>query len=150
MAFINDGFRTLIAPVGGDPDLTLWIKEKEVTPPGMDGMPAVDITTMRNIAWRTANPRYLVTLTEFTFLAAYDPIYYQELWAIINVNKLWGIQFPDGSGIRFWGWLQKIIPGVLKEGEQPTAVITMTPSNHDGLGAGQAGAQEVAPVYFAP
>ena len=148
MAFINDGYQTLVT--FSLTPITLVVKEKAVTPPGMDGGDMVDITTMRNDVWRTRNPRYLVTLTEFTFTASYDPLIYPTLLDVLNINQEITLMFPDTSTLAFWGWLQKVIPGENVEGTQPIITCTITPSNHNGLGAGSVGMVEVTPIYTPP
>ncbi len=142
MSFINDGYRTLVNFV--DTDISLVVKEKAVTPPGMDGGDLVDITTMRNDVWRTRNPRYLVTLTEFTFTAAYDPVIYTTLLSALNFIQLVVVTFPDNSTLEFYGWLQKVIPGENVEGTQPIITCTVTPANQDGVSG-----NEIAPLYTA-
>jgi hypothetical protein len=130
MARIDDGYRTLIT-FSETPITLAW--EKSVTPPGIDGGGSIDITTMRNgdgtTGWRTFAPKALKTLTESTATCAYDPEMYDECLDALQVNQLITITFPDGATEAFWGWLDKFMPGELVEGEQPTAEITIVPSN---------------------
>lgn len=144
MARIDDGYRTLIT--FKDAAITLaW--EKSVTPPGIDGGGSIDITTMRNgdgtTGWRTFAPKALKTLTESTATCAYDSEMYDECLTALQVNQEIEIAFPDDSTVTFWGWLDKFMPGELTEGEQPTAEITIIPSNRNN----DEPALEVAPVY---
>jgi hypothetical protein len=141
MAIINDGHPTLIRFAL---DSSVQFKEKEVTPPGLDGGGENDTTTMHNVTWRTRQPKSLVTLTECTFLAAYDPIVYDEILAMLNQNQLITVEFPDGSELRFYGWINEFTPNRNVEGEQPTAEVTIIPSNQDSGGV------ETPPDYVAP
>ncbi len=141
MSFLNDGYQTIIS-FSLNP--TVKLKEKSVTPPGIDGGDQVDTTTMRNTDYRTAQPRFLKTLTESSFTAAYDPVVYNELNTMVNVNQQITITFPDGSELTFWGWLRTFTPNEITEGEQPTAVCAISVGNQDNAGA------EVAPSYVAP
>ena len=141
MSRLDDGYQTTI---GFTSSLTK-LYEKEVQPPGIDGGGAIDTTTMNNTTYRTMSPKSLLTLSEHTFEAAYDPAAYPELIAMINVNQLITITFPDGSTLAFYGWLDKAIPNAHVEGEQPTVTCTIVPSNvHSGTGV------ETAPAYTAP
>jgi hypothetical protein len=140
---LDDGYSTKIQfTVGaGASGTTIW--EKTVTPPGVSAGGEIDITTMHNVTWRTRNPKALKTLSNASFTAAYDPIFYDDLLAMIGVNQLITIEFPDGDSLDFWGWLDEFTPGANSEGEQPTADCTIIPSNKDNSGA------EVAPIRSA-
>ena len=135
MARVDDGFSTKIS-IGG---VYLW--EKEVTPPGIEGGGENDTTTMRNTTWRTKAPKRLKTLTPSKFTAAYDPIAYNSILAVINVNSQIVVTFADNHTLTFWGWVDKFVPNAAKEGEQPTAEVEIIPSNQNNSGV------EVAPVY---
>ena len=140
MARLDDGHQTLIS-FASDPDVLFY--EKTVTPPGIDGGGAIDTTVMANTAWRTNFPKALKTASEASLTVAYDAACYPEIMALCNVNNLITITFPDGSTVAFWGWLNSFTPGALTEGEQPTADITIIPSNQDDS------LVETAPVWTA-
>lgn len=140
MARLDDGHSTTIA-FSADSSVNFW--EKEVTPPGWSGGGANDTTTMRNSTLRTMSPKQLKTLSEASFTAAYDPVVYDEIKAMINVNQQITITFPDSSTLLFWGWIDEFTPNANVEGEQPTAEITIIPSNQNASGA------ETAPTYTA-
>ena len=130
-----DGKSTLIT-FAGDPTIEFW--EKTVTPPGIDTGDPIDVSTMHNTEWRTMYTRKLKTLTPSTVTAAYDPQIYTALIAIMGINDVITITFPDGSTIAFYGIVQTAEPGDNAEGEQPEMTITITPTNIDGAGAEQA------------
>ncbi len=123
---LDDGFATTISLANGT---TLF--EKSVTPPGLDGGGSIDTTTMRNTLYRTMSPKSLITLSECSVTVAYDPAAYTTLIGALNTNQIITVTFPDASTIAFWGWLNSFTPGENTEGEQPTAEITIIPSNHD-------------------
>lgn len=131
MARLDDGFSTLIL-FDLDPNVSLW--EKTVTPPGWDGGGEIDTTTMRNEFYRTRSPKSLVTLTNSTLVCAYDPIAYNEIFFMLNLNQIITMQFPDGQVLQFWGWLNLFQPNEHKEGEQPTAQVVIIPSNQNAGG----------------
>ncbi len=131
MARQDDGHSTTIT-FANYPNVKLW--EKEVTPPGVSGGGGKDTTTMRNIAWRTQSPKKLKTLTDCTFVAAYDPAVYTDILAMVNVNQQITVAFPDGEEIAFWGWLDEFTPQRSVEGEQPTAEVKIMPSNQNATG----------------
>lgn len=130
MPFIQDGYQTLIS-FGADPLIVVVINEKEVQPPDLDGGGEIDTTTMRNLKFRTKNPKSLVTLGDMTVQINYDPVVYTSLLNILNVNNLIRVIFPDGSTLDFWGWIDKFTPASLKEGEFPLAELKIHSSNHD-------------------
>jgi hypothetical protein len=140
MSRIDDGFATLIE-FAEDSDVQMW--EKEVTPPGVSGGGENDTSTMRNSTWRTRSPKGLITLSESSLVVAYDPAVYDEIIAMVNVNQEITITFADDSTLVFWGWIDEFTPGAAVEGEQPTAELTIIPSNQDADG------DEIAPVYSA-
>lgn len=141
MARIDDGYQTLVT-FALDSDVEFW--EKEVTPPGLDGGGEIDTTTMHNTLYRTKNPKSLITLTPLTMVAAYDPVVYDSILTMLNSNQLIMVTFPDGSTVEFYGWVDKFTPNRNVEGEQPTAEVTIVPSNQNTSGV------ETAPNYTAP
>lgn len=143
MARLDDGFSTTIL-FSSDSDVKLW--EKEVTPPGVSGGGPNDVTTMRNTAWRTMSPKALKTLSPASLVCAYDPAVLDEIVAMVGVNQLITISFPDGATWKFWGWLDAFTPNRIVEGEQPTAEVTIEISNHNNANP----PVEVAPDYTAP
>lgn len=140
MARMDDGFSTTISLANGT---TLF--EKSVTPPGLDGGGATDTSTMRNTTYRTNSPKSLITLSESSVTVAYDPSEISGLISEINSNQLLTVTFPDGSSLAFWGWLNAFTPGENVEGEQPTAEMTIIPSNQNNASP----PVEVAPVFTA-
>ena len=141
MARLDDGFKTVI---GFGTSTVTKLYEKEVQPPGLDGGGEIETSTMRNTTYRTKAAKSLITASEHTFEAAYDPAAYPELIAALNVNQLLTITFPDDSTLAYYGYLDKFIPNAHVEGEQPTATCTIVPTNvHSGTGA------ETAPAYAA-
>ena len=140
MARIDDGHGTTYA-FADLPSVNFY--EKQVTPPGLDGGGENDTTTMQNTTYRTRAPKQLVTLTESTLVAAYDPDVYDDIVGAngINNNQLITITFPDGSTLAFWGWINSFVPNEMVEGSQPTANVSIMCSNQNGAGA------ETAPVF---
>lgn len=128
MARIDDGFSTTIAFAL---DSAVQFFEKEVQPPGIAAGGAIDVTTMLNTTFRTMAPKKLVTLTEASLVVAYDPLVYNEILAMIGQIQQITVTFPDGVTIIFFGWIDEFTPAALVEGEQPTADVTIIPSNQD-------------------
>ena len=96
---------------------------------------------MRNTRWRTRAPKKLLTMTAMTASCAYDPEVYEDIVSMMQENQLITVTFPDESQVEFWGFVDKFVPGEVKEGDQPVATVTIEPSNQDENGT------EVAPVY---
>lgn len=143
MALQTDGHSTTIS-FASDP--TVLFEEKEATPPGVEGGGENDTTTMANTAWRTRQPKQLKTLSPASLVVAYDPATLTEILALINVNNLITVTFPDTATWEFWGWMDTFTPSANVEGEQPTADITIIPSNQST----SSGTPETAPTYTAP
>ena len=137
MARFDDGYKTTIS-FADNPSVSL--EEKEVTPPGIEGGGEIDTTTMQNDDYRTFSPKSLKTLTEASLSVAYEAALYNELIAMVNSNQLITVTFPDLTTVAFWGWINVFTPGAFVEGEQPTADITIIPSNVNDSGV------ETAPV----
>lgn len=138
MARLDDGYQTLISAAA---DPTVLFYEKTVKPPGVDGGGGIDTTTMLNSAYRSMAPKSLITLTNGGMNVAYDPATLSEILALVNVNTLWTITFPNSHTWAFYGFLNKFEPNDLVEGEQPTADIEIVPTNVNGSNV------ETAPVY---
>lgn len=137
---MKDGFSTVYSFAD---DSVVQFKEKEVTPPGVSAGGVIDTTTMQNAAWRTMTPKQLKTLTEASAVVVYDPAFLDEAISMVGSNQLITITFPDLSTWVFWGVLDEFTPGANVEGEQPTADITIIPTNTNDLGA------EVPPAFTA-
>lgn len=125
---LDDGYQTLIA-FSELPTLDIW--EKDVQPPGIDGGDAIETTTQHNADYRTMAPRQLLTMTEHTITAAYDPGAYSELFSLINVSQMITVIFPDGSTLDYYGYIKGVEFSPLVEGEQPEMTITVVPTNYD-------------------
>ena len=149
MTIMGDGYQTTIdfssSEMTSDAFIITLMEEKEVTVPGIAGGGANDASTMRNTAWRTMSPKSLKTLTPATFTVAWDSALFEEIVAMININQLITITFPDASTLAFWGWIDDFAPGAQVEGAQPTATITIIPSNQNG----DDNDAEIAPDYTA-
>ena len=143
MSRIDDGHSTTISFGSTPSGETLLFWEKEVTPPGMSGGGPNDTTTMRNTLWRTMAPKKLITLTSGSFVASYDPGVFEQILAMLNVNTQIEVTYPNGDKYTFWGWLDEFTPNACVEGEQPTANVSIEPSNQNASGV------ETAPVYAA-
>jgi hypothetical protein len=137
MTRLTDGFATLIH---FSQDNTVEMEEVSVTPPGVEGGGENNTSTMQNSTWRTRQPKKLKTLTESSLTVSYDVVAYTKIIAMVNINQFISVIFPDGTVLAFYGWLDSFVPGELVEGEQPTAEITLIPSNQDLTGV------EAAPI----
>lgn len=125
---LDDGYQTFIT-FASHPTIGFW--EKQVTPPGLDGGDEIDTTTMHNVRWRTRSPRALITMTNSSLTAAYDPALYTTILTLINFETTVTVRFPDGTTVAFFGFLKNFQPGTLVEGAQPEATIEVVPTNQD-------------------
>ena len=120
-----------------DTDISFW--EVTVTPPGLDGGDGIDQTTMHNNQFRVMLNRALITLTECSATAAYDPSVFTQIQSALNVNTTITITFPDLSTVAFYGFLRVFQPDALVEGTQPRCSVTIQPSNWDPTNKVEAG-----------
>jgi hypothetical protein len=136
---MDSGFAVVIS-FASNPTIKLY--QKDVTPPGIDGGGVIDTTTKENTTWRTAYVKALMSMTEGSLTAAYDPAVYSEIIAMINVNQLITVTFPDAATVVFYGALTTFEPSSTsqEDDEQPTADCTISPTLQDATGA------ETAPV----
>lgn len=143
MAFLKDGFKTLISLNGtGAGAVPTTLIEIEITPPGIEGGGKIDFTHMRRTRWRGFAPKQLATMSDMKATVTYDPQAYTAALAAIQINQTITVTFPDGHGITFWGFLDEFKPGALKDGDRPTAEITICPTMTNNVSV------EVAPVQF--
>lgn len=138
---LADGFQSLVT-CALDPNIDLW--EKEVTPPGIEADEFNDVSTQQNVQWRTKGTRRLLTLTDMTFTAQYDPVVYNQIRSIAGRNTTWTVMFPDHSTLAFYGALKSFMPSGLSDGGIPEATVTITPTNLDPTTCDEEG-----PVYTA-
>lgn len=125
---LETGHQVLIT-FARDPDFSLW--EKVVTPPGMEGGDAIDITTQHNTAWRTFAPRKLKQMSESQFTAGYDPNFYSQGLSLLNQRDTVTVTFPDGSTIAAYGYLKTFTPNGMQDGEFPEATCMVVITNYD-------------------
>lgn len=125
---LGNGHSTKIA-FAADTDISFW--EVTVTPPGVDGGDSINITTMHNTTYDQKAPRTLKTLTDASISAAYDPVVYDQIVALINVETTITIIFPNNDKLNFYGYLKNFQPAVLAEGEFPLADLEIVTTNAD-------------------
>ena len=131
MVVMNDGFSTTITMSGNS---SVLLYEKEVVPPGVVGGGPNETTTHRNTAWRTFSPKQLKTVGNSSAVVAYDPDAYEEVMALVNVEQIITIDFPDSSHLLFFGCVQDFILNPMQEGVQPTGVLEIASTNVNGAG----------------
>lgn len=141
MPRIDDGFPTRVS-FAQAPSAPFYAKT--VTPPGMSMGGPNDTSTMENEEWRTMAPKKLKKMDPMTLTAAYDPAVYADLVPALGVNDEVTVTFPDLDTLVFWGWIDEFKPNEIKEGEQPTASVTVICSNQNDA------KEEIAPVYTPP
>lgn len=140
-SMLKDGFKSLIT-IANLPSVKLY--EKEVTPPAISGGGAIDITTMRNTAWKQKAPKTLKDLGPVTANCAYAPKAIDDIKTQLLINQLITVTFPDNATFHFYGWIESITPSAVKEGDQPMASVVLQPSLSNLSGV------ETAPEYHEP
>ena len=94
---------------------------------------------MFNVKYRTFAPKTLITLTEASGTAAYDPNVIPELLAMLNFPSSVTVHFPSNEQYSFFGFIQKVEFKELKEGEQPELDYTIGITNYDYINNVEAG-----------
>jgi hypothetical protein len=125
---LANGFRSLIS-FALRPNL--FVREKEIQPPEIDGGGPIDTTTMRNLAWRTKAAKSLKDLGEIVLQVQFDPFVYSQLSVDINTPQTMTVTFPDGAFIQFVAYINKFTPPSMKEGEFPLAELRIVPTNKE-------------------
>lgn len=126
---LEDGYSTTIT-FSIAPAVSLW--EKSVTPLALEGRGPIDTTTMRNQGFTTQVPKQLAKLGNLVFKAAFNSAMVPDILNnTLQVIQTITVNFPDGATFAFLGWLDEFKPDEFKEGEQPTATVTIIPSLED-------------------
>jgi len=125
---LEHGYQTLIT-IAADADIDFW--EKTVTPPGVEGGDAIDITTMHNSNVITKDAQALYEWTDSTSVVAYDRAVYTQIVAVVNVNSTITWTFPDGGTVAAYGFLKSFIPSDMSRDSQPEATVTFVVTNVD-------------------
>jgi len=134
MSIQTDGYQTRITFTSdalSSAEEALQFEIKELTPPGVSGGGAIDISTMSNETWRTFAAKSLKTLTPFSIVIAYDTALYEGMIDMCNDNQEIFITFPDDSVLTFWAYVDEFVPNAQIEGEQPTATVNIIPTCFD-------------------
>jgi len=132
MGKVRDGWSSKITFSTTQSTTEVYLYETGVTPPGLVGGGAGDFSTMRNVKYRTKQPKTLIDMSPASFVGAYSVDVYSELVDVVNVNQEITVTFGDGSTLTLWGWLDEFTPNEMVEGEMPTANMTVIPSNWNG------------------
>ena len=130
MATLFDGLATTLN-IGA----TTLVCEIEVTPPAIDGGEGIAQDCMRSGGWHLMWPKKRRKLGAITAVVSWGPdVYAANLGVLplpsVQVSIVTSIvlTFPNGAFLTFWGFVSKFEPQAMKEGERPTANITIVPS----------------------
>lgn len=126
MSILRDGIKTYLVFAGIDRNL---FGEVEITPPGVTGRGAIDMVGTRNLAWATQAPKSIKNLTPVTGKLMFDPLVIPSVWAIIQKNRQFNVQFPNAFQLVFWGWFEEMTFDPLSEGNRPIINFNIQPSN---------------------
>lgn len=125
---IENGHPTVIT-LEIDDAIAFW--EVDVTPPGIDGGDANDLTNMHNEEWRTFAARTLKTLTESSTTVQVAPEAFTQIRDVVNEETTVTVHMPGGAKLAFYGYLRVWAPAAWVEGEPPQGTITIQPTNRD-------------------
>lgn len=125
---LENGYQSLIT-FAADANVELW--EKNVTPPGVDGGDAINITTQHNQDVVTKHPNSLYEVMDGQSTCAYARILYTAIKSLINVNTTITYRFSDGGTVAVFGYLKSFTPNGMERGGQPEATIVIVHTNID-------------------
>lgn len=125
---LENGSRSIFA-FAANPNVNLF--EMTCKPLSMDGGDSIVLTNMWNDDVHTKAPQDLVDFGDATFTFQYDPVVYDELMDLINVQTSITQHFPDGSTLDFYGYLRSADFDPLTRGEVPTGTATVVATNRD-------------------
>lgn len=138
-----DGYQSLFAFKNAS-GIQLWMQTNKFG--GYDGGDKIPTSTMFNIAWRTFAARKLKTKDDSTSKCAFDPDVFNPTGTgggiVVTINddsETITEFFPDGSTLAYWGFLNKFMNPEFKEGDFPTADVTIVCTNWDKLNQVEAG-----------
>jgi hypothetical protein len=106
-------------------DAAVKVKEKEVTPPSIDGGGKIATSTMHNTTVLTFAPNALYEVGDTSLTVAYDPAVLAQIQAMVNQPQTITLTWPDATTKSFGGWIGSFTPGTLTRGEQPTAEMVI-------------------------
>ena len=133
---LGDGHSTKIA---FSANATIGIWEKAVQPPGADGGPKIDITTMHNTEYEQFAAQALKQMTDGSIRCLYDPAAWDDLMDLINVEQAITCHYPNGATLDFYGYMQRFVKAPLVKGQPPEADVTFVCTNTDPETGAEAG-----------
>jgi hypothetical protein len=135
--FLENQFRTHIT-LGNINNISFW--EQTVKPPGFSAGGPIKTSTMFNVRYHTQAPKKLLTTSDITGKAGYDPIVGSQVIAQAGIPQSITVTHPDGSTEAHWGWLDEWMPGEnTTEDGFPTADYKICISNWDETNDVEAG-----------
>ncbi len=125
-AHLTEGFSTLVT-FAADSDISFW--ERDVTVQGLDKGDYIDITTMHVTLYRLMAAPTLITVTDGSIEAFYDPVVTDQIIAMIGVETIITYNFSNSDTWDVAGSLKSWIPGPAVAGEAPTCTIEIVATN---------------------
>ncbi len=126
---IRDGYATLIQ-IGVTPLLALY--EREVTVAAAQGGGPIESTTMRNLAYRTKDPKTLKQMGDLMATVCSTTTTYQTIEQdLINEPTFCLVAWPDGSTLKLYGYVDQFSPAGFSEGNLPTFNLLFIVTNRD-------------------
>lgn len=127
---LKNGFRALLT-LEQQPDIAFW--EKEVTFAGIDGGEPINISDQHNETWETFGMRALKQMTPVTIQAGYDPAFWDDILAMVNVEQTVTETNPNSDQLAYYGALRSAVKGPQSNGVQPMCTIVIQPTNTDPI-----------------
>lgn len=102
---------------------SLTFLETSVTPAGIDGGDAIDVTNHSKATYREMYPRTLKEITPISATVEYDPADLASIASAVNLSQSITVSFPQGDAVVVYGFLKSFTPADMTEGEYPSADI---------------------------
>lgn len=130
------------APAPGQEAFHAIIPATEVTPFSLDGGGEINLVTMLSKYMRTKWHKQLKGTEALTMNAFFSFNAFHRALSLVNANYQMKLKFPDNSYILFYASMNQFKPNSFKEGEPPSAMISVVPTHINEAGI------ETTPVFW--
>ncbi len=129
--YLESGYRTIWS-FSANPSIEL--EEITLKPPGVSRRGGINTSSMRNNAAITKTAKKLTEYSNVEGSCKYKVDSWTQIVAMLGVNQLLTITYPDTKTCQIWGFLDEAEPSEHEEEEMPVADVVFIPSNRNNSG----------------